>query len=50
MAKCVNLMSKSTIRTTFIVCLHVCDLFLYARVNVNMYFETVLFLEGLLSH
>jgi len=32
------------------VFLHVCDLFSYANVNVNMYFEAVLLLVGSLSH
>jgi len=48
MAKCVNLMSEKLYSITPCVCLHVCDLFSFAHVNVNMYFETFyLFLEGL---
>jgi len=35
---------------TSYVRLYVCDLFSYAHVNVNMYFETILFLKGSLSH
>jgi len=49
-AKYVNFMRKKLYSITSYVFLHVCDLFSYAHVNVNMYFETVLFIEGSLSH
>jgi len=46
MAKCVM---RKLYSITSYVCLRVCDLFLYARVNVSMHFETVLFFKGSLG-
>ena len=49
-AKCGQFMRRKIHSLPSYLLLHVCDLFSYANVSVNMHFEAVLLLVGSLSH